>query len=100
MREGVVRLCEGADLVIYDTMFTAEDYQRIPHFGHSRPGDAVDICAEAGASRLALFHHAPERTDAEVDAILASTRALAAKDARKLDIVAAYEGLEMALGQR
>ena len=100
MREGVVRLCEGADLVIYDTMFTAEDYQRIPHYGHSRPGDAVDVCFEAGASRLALFHHAPERTDAEVDMILAATRASAAKDPRKLDIVAAYEGLEMELGQR
>jgi phosphoribosyl 1,2-cyclic phosphodiesterase len=99
MREGVVRLCEGADLVIYDTMFTPEDYQRIPHFGHSRPMDAVDVCGEAGASRLALFHHAPERTDAEVDAILAETRASAAKSSRKLDVVAAYEGLELALGK-
>jgi phosphoribosyl 1,2-cyclic phosphodiesterase len=99
MREGVVRLCEGADLVIYDTMFTPEDYQRIPHYGHSRPGDAVDVCAEAGASRLALFHHAPERTDAEVDAILAGTRAGAAKTAPKLDIVAAYEGLEVEVGR-
>ena len=71
MRDGVVRLCEGADLVIYDTMFTPEDYQRIPHYGHSRPSDALEICREAGARSLALFHHAPERSDAEVDAILA-----------------------------
>ena len=93
MREGVVRLCEGADLVIYDTMFTPEDYQRIPHYGHSRPSDAVEICGEAGASRLALFHHAPERTDAEIDAILADTRAPpTAKAARKLDIVARVRG--------
>jgi phosphoribosyl 1,2-cyclic phosphodiesterase len=99
MREGVVRLCEGADLVIYDTMFTPEDYQRIPHFGHSRPMDAVDVCVEAGASRLALFHHAPERTDAEVDAILAETRATAVRTSRKLDVVAAYEGLELELGK-
>ena len=100
MREGVVRLCEGADLVIYDTMFTPEDYQRIPHYGHSRPGDAVEVCGEAGASRLALFHHAPERSDGEIDAILADTRTAAAKASRKLDIVAAYEGLEVELGQR
>ena len=100
MRDGVVRLCAGADLVIYDTMFTPEDYQRIPHYGHSRPTDAVDVCGEAGAARLALFHHAPERTDAEVDAILADTRAAAAKSLRKLDIVAAYEGLDVELGQR
>ena len=100
MREGVVRLCEGADLVIYDTMFTNEDYQRIPHYGHSRPTDAVEDCGEAGASRLALFHHAPERTDAEIDAILAHTRATADKSAKELEIVAAYEGLDVELGQR
>jgi phosphoribosyl 1,2-cyclic phosphodiesterase len=99
MRQGVARLCEGADLVIYDTMFTPEDYQRIPHYGHSRPMDAVEVCGEAGASRLALFHHAPERTDAEVDAILADTRAAAGKSARNPDVVAAYEGLELELGQ-
>ena len=100
MREGVVRLCEGADLVIYDTMFTNEDYQRIPHYGHSRPMDAVEVCGEAGASRLALFHHAPERTDAEIDTILAHTRATADKTAKQLEIVAAYEGLDVELGQR
>jgi phosphoribosyl 1,2-cyclic phosphodiesterase len=98
MRDGVVRLCEGADLVIYDTMFTAEDYQRIPHYGHSRPGDAVDVCREAGARQLALFHHAPERTDGEIDAILAATRSGLAASATKLTVMAAYEGLELELG--
>jgi phosphoribosyl 1,2-cyclic phosphodiesterase len=100
MRDGVVRLCQGADLVVYDTMFTAEDYKRIPHYGHSRPSDAVDICREAGARRLVLFHHAPERSDAEIDGILADTRALAAQGAAGLEVEAAYEGLEVELGKR
>jgi phosphoribosyl 1,2-cyclic phosphodiesterase len=99
MREGVVRLCAGADLVIYDTMFTSEDYQRIPHYGHSRPSDAVDICREADARRLVLFHHAPERSDVEIDGILADTRALAARDGGPLEVMAAYEGLDVELGQ-
>ena len=98
MRDGVVRLCEGADLVIYDTMFTPEDYLRTPHYGHSRPADALDICREAGAHALALFHHAPERADAELDAILADTRADAKRSGLKLDVVAAYEGLDIDLG--
>jgi phosphoribosyl 1,2-cyclic phosphodiesterase len=98
MREGVVRLCEGADLCIYDTMFTPDDYQRIPHYGHSRPSDAIEICREAGVRQLALFHHAPERSDAEVDAILADARALVARDKIPLDVVAAYEGLDLTLG--
>jgi phosphoribosyl 1,2-cyclic phosphodiesterase len=99
MREGVVRLCEGADLVIYDTMFTNEDYQRLPHYGHSRPSDAVEICREAGVGRLALFHHAPERSDGEVDAILEETRALTRREKIGIDVVAAYEGLDLALGR-
>ena len=100
MREGIVRLCEGADLVVYDTMFTPEDYKRIPHFGHSRPSDALQICREAGARQLALFHHAPERSDAEVDAILAETKAMAKREGIGLDIVAAYEGLDLEPGRR
>ncbi|MBC8132609.1 MAG: MBL fold metallo-hydrolase [Deltaproteobacteria bacterium] len=98
MRDGVVRLCEGADLVIYDTMFTPDDYLRIPHYGHSRPSDALDVCRAAGARRLALFHHAPERSDAEVDRILTETRAQALGLGMNLEITAAYEGLDIELG--
>jgi phosphoribosyl 1,2-cyclic phosphodiesterase len=97
MRDGVLRLCEGADLVIYDTMFTPEDYLRIPHYGHSRPTDALEVCRDAGVRRLALFHHAPERSDAEVDTILAETRALAGAARLSLDVYAAYEGLDIEL---
>ena len=98
MRDGVVRLCEGADLVIYDTMFTPEDYDRFPHYGHSRPRDALDVCREAGARRLVLFHHAPERSDAEVDEILEATRVTARQARLALQLDAAYEGMDITLG--
>lgn len=98
MRSSLVRLCEGADLVIYDTMFTDNDYKILPHFGHSRPMDAIDICREAGVSKLALFHHAPERSDDEVDAMLETARKLARTVAPNLTICAAYEGLQLPLG--
>jgi phosphoribosyl 1,2-cyclic phosphodiesterase len=99
MRQGVVRLCEGADLVIYDTMFTNEDYRRLPHYGHSRPSDAIEICREAGARRLALFHHAPERSDVEVDAILADALGMTRREKIPLEVIAAYEGLDLSLGR-
>jgi phosphoribosyl 1,2-cyclic phosphodiesterase len=100
MRDGVVRLCEGADLVIYDTMFTPDDYLRIPHYGHSRPSDALDICRLAGARRLALFHHAPERSDGELDEILDEARGQVARTGSTIDLFAAYEGLDLDLGAR
>jgi phosphoribosyl 1,2-cyclic phosphodiesterase len=99
MRSEVVRLCEGADLVVYDTMFTADDYRQTPHYGHSRPSDAIEICREAGVRTLALFHHAPERSDAEVDAMLAEARQVSGYAARNLRVIAAYEGLDVGLGQ-
>jgi len=98
MAEDVVRLCTDADLVIYDTMYTAGEYQKYPHFGHSRPQDAIAVCQAAGVKCLALFHHAPDRSDSEVDTMLAGARALA-KEQGTLDIVAAYEGLDLTLGR-
>ena len=86
---------EGADVVIFDTMFTAEDYKQVPHFGHSRPSDAISICREAGARTLALYHHAPERSDGEVDEMLAAARAEAAREAPDLAVVAAFEGMDL-----
>jgi phosphoribosyl 1,2-cyclic phosphodiesterase len=93
MRAGVVDLCRGADLVVYDTMFTAAEYVARPHWGHSRPSDAVEIVREAGAKALCLFHHAPERSDEAQDAVLAEART-AFPD---VPITAAREGDEVTL---
>jgi hypothetical protein len=48
---------------------------------------------------LVLFHHAPERSDAEIDRILAETRALADHEAVELEVAAAYEGLDVEIGK-
>jgi phosphoribosyl 1,2-cyclic phosphodiesterase len=95
MRDGVVKLCEGADLVIYDTHFTPSEYRQFPHWGHSTPVDAMEIASEAGARSLALFHHAPARSDDELDRILAECK----RSAKRLDVIAAKEGLEVDLAE-
>src|SRR5436190_21232919 len=95
MRDGVVRLCEGADLVIYDTQFTPDEYAKKPHWGHSCPDDGIEIALAAGARSLALFHHAPERTDDEIDAILADCQ----RRVPQLRILAAAESLDLRLGR-
>lgn len=97
MRAGVVRLCEGADLVIYDTQFTPLEYSQKPHWGHSCPEDAIEIAREAGARTLMLFHHSPDRTDAQIDEILGVHRAQQVRDGSRLIIHAAYEGMEVDL---
>jgi hypothetical protein len=48
---------------------------------------------------LALFHHAPDRSDVEVDTMLDGARAQAKGENGKLEIVAAFEGLDLLLGK-
>jgi phosphoribosyl 1,2-cyclic phosphodiesterase len=97
MRENLVELCRGADLVIYDTQFTKEEYRQKPHWGHSTPDDAIAVAKEAGAKTLCLFHHAPARSDEEQDEILhAYQHALRDDD---LELIAAAEGLTVDLGE-
>jgi phosphoribosyl 1,2-cyclic phosphodiesterase len=69
----VLGLIDRADLVIYDCMYTDEEYARggITGFGHSTWQEAVRLCRAAGARKLAVFHHDPDRSDDALDAISA-----------------------------
>jgi len=98
MRAGVVALAAGADLLIYDTQFTLAEYRLRPHWGHSHPDDAIAIARDAGVKRLCLFHHAPMRSDDDNDAILAKYRGVVAATGDRFEVISAYEGLELALG--
>lgn len=65
----LVSFVRDADLVIYDGMFTEDEYDRHRGWGHSTWNAGLRLCHEAGAQALALFHHHPRRTDAELDEI-------------------------------
>jgi len=96
MRAKVVELARGADWLIYDAQFTEEQYRRFPHWGHSTGAQAREIAEAAGVRTLLLFHHDPHRTDAEMDGLLAEQRAAAPPD---MEVLAAYEGLELRKGK-
>ncbi len=64
----LVDLARDADLLIHDSQFTHEEKLRWPDWGHSSWEEAVQVALAAGVKRLALFHHDPNRTDAELDA--------------------------------
>jgi len=98
MRAGVIGLCQGADLLIYDTQFTIDEYRQRPHWGHSTPDDALIIAREAKVKTLCLYHHAPMRTDEAQDAILMAAKWSAQQAGDRFEVIAAYEGLELTLG--
>ncbi len=98
MRAGVVALAKNADLLIYDTQFTKDEYRLRPHWGHSHPDDAIAIARDANVKTLCLFHHAPLRSDDENDIILAKYQQVVKQQGERFALVSAYEGLEMTFG--
>jgi len=89
----VIEFLKGCDAVVYDTMFEEHEYLEKMTWGHSYPEYAAALCRAAGVKHLVLFHHAPERTDEEVDA-----RAEQWSSAEGLRVTCAREGETIELG--
>ncbi len=66
---GALELCDGADLLIHDAQYTVEEFAAKSDWGHCTPQYAVWLAATAGVKQLALFHHDPAHSDADLDAI-------------------------------
>lgn len=67
-------LARGADLLVHDAMFSDAEYAGRAGWGHSPVSSAIAVAERAGVGRLALFHHSPDSTDAEIDTIVAGAR--------------------------
>jgi len=65
--EAALELARDVDLLIHDAHLRAEEVAAEGFFGHAAAEYAVGLGALAGARRVALFHHRPERDDREVD---------------------------------
>jgi phosphoribosyl 1,2-cyclic phosphodiesterase len=105
-------LAEGADVLIYDSQYTPEEYRgevpvigsavaSLPQppkaarskvgWGHSTYLAGAELARLAGVGQLVLFHHDPQRTDAGVAEIERRAQALFAPT------TAAREGMELEL---
>jgi phosphoribosyl 1,2-cyclic phosphodiesterase len=89
--ETALELACGVDLLIHDSHLRAEEVEAEGSFGHAAAEYAVRLGELAGARQVALFHHRPERTDAEVE------RTVARFAERSSSVVAAEEGATVAL---
>jgi phosphoribosyl 1,2-cyclic phosphodiesterase len=94
----LVDLAKGADLFIYDSMYTPEEYDG-RHDGRSRVGwghstfvEGARVAEAAGVGRYVLFHHDPDQDD----------HAVREKERRARELFprsdAAYEGLTIDVG--
>jgi phosphoribosyl 1,2-cyclic phosphodiesterase len=84
-------LAHGADLVLHDAQYTAEEYETRIGWGHSSIDAAVAFCRAVHARRLVLFHHEPERSDHALELLEDHARELTRDD--QFSPVLAREGM-------
>lgn len=91
--ERIVSIARDADVFIYDSMYTPEEYDgradgrsRVG-WGHSTFEHGARIAHAAGCKQYVLFHHDPDQSDEEVDQKEIRARELFP------NAICAYEGL-------
>jgi ribonuclease BN (tRNA processing enzyme) len=69
-----LELASGTDLLVHDAQYLTSEIAAFRGYGHSTVARACAFADEAGVARLLLAHHAPTRTDDELDALAAAHR--------------------------
>jgi phosphoribosyl 1,2-cyclic phosphodiesterase len=85
----ILGLIDGADIVIYDSMFSDAEYPDYKGWGHSTWEEGARLCEAANVGTFVVFHHLPDRTDADLD-VLAQ-----AVDRMRAGSVVAREGMTL-----
>ena len=71
----VIGLVRDADIMIYDSTYTDEEYASFAGWGHSTWQEGVRIADAAGVKRLVIFHHDPAHDDGFMDEVAAKAHA-------------------------
>ena len=66
-RDELANFCKDSDLLIWDGMFTKEELKTKTGWGHSSIDQAVDFTKMFNVRRTLICHHAPYRSDADID---------------------------------
>ena len=88
-----VAFCNNADILLHDSEFTKEDYKTKQGWGHSYYLDALNLAIKANVKTFILIHHNQDRTDDEIDAMVADCKRVAKEQNSSVDIQAAFEGM-------
>jgi phosphoribosyl 1,2-cyclic phosphodiesterase len=69
---GILNLIEAADLFIYDSTYTDDEYPGYAGWGHSTWQQGMKLAEAAKVGRFVIFHHDPSHDDAFMDKIAAA----------------------------
>lgn len=96
-RAALVRFLQGSDLLVHDAMYRDDEIATRTGWGHSSIGEATRLALEAECPRLVLYHHAPERCDRAVDAMVDEARLVADHLGGTIEILAAHDTMHLTL---
>ena len=87
----MVDFVKDSDLMIFDAMYTPDEYKIFKGWGHSTWLEAAKLTKAANIKKTALFHHAPPHNDEmmrkiEQDAQKEDSRLFAAKENMSLTL--------------
>jgi phosphoribosyl 1,2-cyclic phosphodiesterase len=88
----------GVDALIVDSSYTLDEYPAKQGWGHGTLDSALAMAIRVGARTLYLTHHEPTRGDDELEVAFADLLARHPPLPATLEVVLAYEGLEVDLG--
>lgn len=89
--ENVVTLAKDADVMVYDSAYTTEEYPKFKGWGHSTWEEAIKVAEAAEVKQTFLFHHDPSHGDDKMDQIAKEAAA------RRDGVRPAVEGEEITL---
>ncbi len=95
-----VEFCRGVDLMIHDAQYIENDMPGKHGWGHSLISQVRQLAVDAQVKNIVMYHHDPERSDAELDEIaIESARFFRSKNSVIGSYIAA-EGLTFELNAR
>lgn len=93
--EAFVDFCRGADVLCHDAQYLNGEMPEKHGWGHSTVDEVCTLAVDAEVGQLLLFHHDPERTDDDLDAIEADAQARL--NPHGIECACAYDGLTLEL---
>ena len=91
-----IELADGADLLIHDAQFSAEEYLRFVGWGHSSIPQTLEFASAARVKHLVTFHHDPTHSDAVLDRLYEEVRS---SNDLPFELSPAMEGASFELGR-
>ncbi len=95
MRDKILSLIHGADLLIHDAQYTDEEYRSRVGWGHSSISEVLRLARDGKVNKLALFHHDPDHYDEQIDVLAARCMESLYGSSHSMECFAAHEGKEL-----